>query len=98
MTQDKFSGENAFSPPAEGYAELDARGLLCPEPVMMLHNKVKTVDAGCLIKVLATDASTLRDIPRFCEFLRHPLMHSETQGADDKQEYVFWVQRRLETK
>ena len=46
-------------------AQLDARGLFCPEPVMMLHNAVRDLGAGECLEVLATDPSTQRDIPRF---------------------------------
>ena len=52
---------------------LDASGLLCPEPVMLLHGKVREMPAGELLEVIATDPSTSRDIPRFCEFLGHTL-------------------------
>lgn len=58
--------------------ELDAVGLLCPEPVMMLHNKVREMSSGDLLKVIATDPSTQRDITKFCAFLGHELvMQSE---------------------
>lgn len=53
---------------------VDTTGLLCPEPVMMLHNAVREVPVGQVIKVLATDPSTQRDIPRFCRFLGHQLL------------------------
>ena len=56
---------------------LDARGLFCPEPVMMLHNKVRDMQAGELLDVLATDPSTTRDIPKFCRFLGHELVSQE---------------------
>ncbi|MBV1883113.1 MAG: sulfurtransferase TusA [Pseudomonadales bacterium] len=52
----------------------DAQGLVCPEPVMMLHNKVKDMSVGETLQVVATDPSTTRDIPNFCEFLSHPLI------------------------
>lgn len=71
---------------------VDARGLTCPEPVMMLHNAVRDVGPGDLIKVEATDPSTLRDIPRFCEFLNHPLK----QQAQEGDLYLFWVCKRGE--
>ena len=48
---------------------LDASGLMCPEPVMMLHKIMRETTAGNLIEVIATDPSTLRDIPKFCLFL-----------------------------
>ena len=55
---------------------LDARGLFCPEPVMLLHNKVREIQVGEEIRVLATDPSTRRDIPKFCQFLGHVLCES----------------------
>lgn len=57
---------------------LDACGLYCPEPVMMLHNKVRDMRAGELLEVIATDPSTTRDIPKFCAFLGHELVLKET--------------------
>lgn len=42
---------------------LDATGLYCPEPVMLLHNKVREIASGEILLVRATDPSTQRDIP-----------------------------------
>lgn len=53
---------------------LDVTGLLCPEPVMMLHNKIRDIETGAILKVVATDPSTQRDIPKFCGFLGHELL------------------------
>lgn len=58
-------------------AQLDARGLVCPEPVMLLHNAVRDISAGDYLEVLATDPSTQRDIPRFCSFLGHELIDQQ---------------------
>ena len=55
---------------------LDAKDLYCPEPVMLLHNKVRDLPGGDLLKVLATDPSTERDIPKFCVFLGHELIEA----------------------
>ena len=57
-------------------AVLDAKGLYCPEPVMLLHNKVRDLPGGGLLKVLATDPSTERDIQKFCVFLGHELIEA----------------------
>lgn len=56
---------------------LDTSGLLCPEPVMMLHKAVKEVAIGDVIEVVATDPSTQRDIPKFCLFLGHELIEQK---------------------
>lgn len=57
--------------------ELDAKGLMCPEPVMMLHKKVKEMESGQVLKVLATDPSTKRDIAKFCTFLSFELLDDQ---------------------
>jgi tRNA 2-thiouridine synthesizing protein A len=61
---------------------LDARGLFCPEPVMLLHNIIRDVAIGDVIEVLATDPSTVRDFTRFCGFLGHELVLSEEVDGD----------------
>ena len=61
---------------------LNASGLFCPEPVMLLHNKIRDIDAGQLLKLVATDPSTSRDVPKFCHFLGHELLESiEKDGS-----------------
>ena len=59
---------------------LDATDLICPEPIMMLHNAVNDVVSGEVIEMVATDPSTLRDVPKFCEFLGHQLIGSSETG------------------
>lgn len=68
---------------------LDACGLLCPEPVMLLHKTVRLAVSGEVIKVLATDPSTQRDIPKFCEFLGHELLGHEHQDG----QFLYWIQK-----
>ena len=60
---------------------LDASGLFCPEPVMLLHNKIRDIDAGQLLKLVATDPSTSRDVPKFCHFLGHELLESAEEDG-----------------
>ena len=68
---------------------LDATGLLCPEPVMMLHNTVRDARAGEVIEVVATDPSTTRDIPKFCSFLGHELLAQEER----EQKYYYYIRK-----
>ena len=68
---------------------LDASGLMCPEPVMMLHKIMRETTAGNLIEVIATDPSTLRDIPKFCLFLGHELVSQKEQGD----QYFFYIRK-----
>ncbi len=64
------------------YVELDARGLFCPEPVMLLHKKIREVAVGQQILVLATDPATERDVLKFCRFLGHELLSAESCGDE----------------
>ncbi len=60
---------------------LDTQGLYCPEPIMMMHNKVRDMQPGQILQVIATDPATTRDIPKFCSFLGHELIEqSEEEG------------------
>ena len=73
-------------------AELDASGLNCPEPVMMLHQYVRDMAAGELLKVIATDPSTRRDIPKFCVFLGHDLVQQAEEGG----QYLYWIRKKAD--
>lgn len=68
---------------------LDTSGLLCPEPVMMLHKAVKELSDGDVIKVIATDPSTTRDIPKFCLFLGYELIKLEV----DEKSYFYYIKK-----
>ena len=67
---------------------VDARGLTCPEPVMMLHAAIRDLDEGQSVKVIATDPSTCRDIPNFCEFLNHQLEQMNEDQASAHFEFI----------
>jgi len=70
--------------------EVDARGLRCPEPVMMLHARLRKMQPGETVRVLADDPSTTRDIPKLCEHLGHALVAQEESGG----EYRYFVRKR----
>ena len=71
---------------------LDTQGLICPEPVMMLHKTIRQADGGEIIEILATDPATTRDIPNFCRHLGHTLMHQET--LNDAPTYRYLVKKK----
>lgn len=61
---------------------LDTRGLYCPEPIMLMHNKVRDMAGGEMLEVIATDPATTRDIPKFCSFLGHELIEQIQEGDE----------------
>ncbi|SLJ83291.1 sulfurtransferase TusA [Psychrobacter sp. DAB_AL43B] len=71
---------------------LDTQGLICPEPVMMLHKTIRKADGGDIIEILATDPATTRDIPNFCRHLGHTLVQQET--LDDAPTYRYLVKKK----
>lgn len=70
---------------------LDAKGLCCPEPIMLLHNVIREVSPGDIVLVQATDPSTERDIADFCRFLGHELILYESH----EHEFNFWLKKGL---
>lgn len=86
MTDKATDTEETNIPHLEADSTLDATGLFCPEPVMLLHNKVRDIASGQTVKVIATDPSTTRDIPKFCLFLGHELISQDE--CDDRYTYL----------
>ena len=68
---------------------LDARGLTCPEPLMMVRHAVRGLVSGQVLYVQATDPSTVRDLHNFCRFLGHSML---AENADEN-DYEFWIQK-----
>ncbi|WP_371194277.1 sulfurtransferase TusA [Glaciecola sp. SC05] len=60
--------------------QLDALGLRCPEPVMMIRLQVRKMQEGETLCIIADDHSTTRDIPSFCRFMHHTLLAQETES------------------
>ena len=58
---------------------LEAEGLRCPEPVMMVRKTIRNMQDGEVLLVTADDPSTTRDIPSFCRFMDHQLVASQTE-------------------
>jgi tRNA 2-thiouridine synthesizing protein A len=58
---------------------LDALGLRCPEPVMMVRMNIRKIASGETLLIKCDDPSTARDIPSFCRFMEHELLAQQTQ-------------------
>ena len=69
--------------------QVDATGLRCPEPVMLLHAAIRRAGVGDVICLTATDPSTQRDVPSFCEFLGHSLLETNL----NQEQFVYRVKK-----
>lgn len=70
---------------------LEAEGLVCPEPVMMIRKSIRELSDGEILLVKADDPSTKRDIPSFCQFMDHQLINSKL----DNKPFLFWIKKGL---
>lgn len=62
--------------------ELDARGLRCPLPVLKARKRLKSLESGAQLKVLADDPAAVIDVPHFCHEQGHTLeSQDEENGA-----------------
>lgn len=74
--------------------QIDARGLRCPEPLMLVRNKVRELSGGDLLHVLATDPTTERDLEHFCRFMKHDYVKCQRGGWEgDDQVLQFWIRK-----
>ena len=61
---------------------LDARGLLCPLPVIRTQDRITDLRPGTLLDVFATDPGTLQDIPAWCRVHGHEVVETEREGRE----------------
>ncbi len=62
----------------EWQSELDARGLLCPLPVLKARKHLRTMKPGEVLRLLATDPAAVVDVPHFCSESGHDFVGQET--------------------
>ncbi|CTQ50788.1 sulfurtransferase TusA family protein [Jannaschia donghaensis] len=51
--------------------EIDARGLLCPLPVLRMKKRMQALPAGAIVRLLADDPAAHVDVPHFCAEAGH---------------------------
>ena len=62
-------------------AALDARGLLCPLPVLKARKRLQALAPGEVLEVLADDPAAVVDMPHFCAEQGHELIGQEPGDA-----------------
>lgn len=61
---------------------LNARGLLCPMPVIRVQNRVLALAPGDVLEVACTDPGALNDIPAWCRINGHRVLEARQDGGD----------------
>ena len=62
--------------------ELDARGLNCPLPILKAKKALSDMQSGQTLRVVATDAGSVRDFQAFAKQTGNDLLEQQTVGAD----------------
>ena len=70
--------------------EIDTRGLNCPLPILKAKKALAGMESGQLLRVLSTDAGSLRDFQAFAKQTGNELIEQLTQGD----EFVHVLKRR----
>ncbi len=70
--------------------ELDTRGLNCPLPILKAKKTLAEMASGQVLKVVSTDAGSVRDFQAFSRQTGNELVQQDTAGP----EYVHVLRRR----
>jgi TusA-related sulfurtransferase len=62
--------------------DLDCRGLNCPLPILKAKKALADMVSGELLRVISTDAGSVRDFQAFARQTGNELVEQATQGAD----------------
>ncbi len=60
--------------------ELDTSGLNCPMPILRTKKALKDLQSGEILKVVATDPGTVKDMEAFAKQTGNALLEASTEG------------------
>ena len=69
---------------------VDATHLSCPMPLLKLKLGLNQLASGEIIKLIATDAGSQRDIPAFAKLAGHNLLGQQQQQGV----FYYWLAKR----
>ncbi len=70
--------------------ELDARGLNCPLPILRTKKALTDMNAGQVLKIMATDPGSVKDFQAFSKQTGNALLASDKTDS----EFVFFMQKK----
>jgi tRNA 2-thiouridine synthesizing protein A len=70
--------------------EIDTRGLNCPLPILKAKKALTDMQSGQLLKVVSTDAGSVRDFQAFAKQTGNELVEQQAVGQD----FVHVLRRR----
>lgn len=70
--------------------ELDARGLNCPLPILRAKKSLTTMQAGQVLRILATDPGSVKDFQAFASQTGNDLLAS----AENDKTFEFHIRKK----
>ncbi len=72
--------------------ELDCKGMYCPMPIVKLKKATKTMESGQLLKLVATDPGSVRDVPAWAGKTGAKII--ETSESNGEYEFIIKVNKQ----
>jgi len=69
--------------------ELDVRGMNCPIPILRSKKALAEISSGQVLKVVATDPGSVKDMQAFANQTGNALLGS----GEDSGEYTYYLQK-----
>jgi tRNA 2-thiouridine synthesizing protein A len=73
----------------EETTELDARGLLCPMPIVKTAKAMRELEPGQVLKLLATDRGSVADVPAWASSTGNELLEAHEEDGT----FVFFLRK-----
>ena len=70
--------------------ELDTRGLSCPLPILKTKKSLNELASGQVLKIVATDPGSVKDMQAFSKQTGHALLSSEEQNET----FIFFMKKK----
>jgi tRNA 2-thiouridine synthesizing protein A len=70
--------------------ELDARGMNCPLPILRTRKALNEMQAGQVLRIVATDPGSVKDMEAFSRQTGNPMLSHAQEGA----EFVFYMRKK----
>lgn len=62
--------------------EVDARGLNCPLPILRARKGINSLTSGQVLKIVATDPGSVKDLEAFCKQTGNEMLESSQQNGE----------------
>ena len=70
--------------------ELDTRGLSCPLPILKTKKSLNELASGQVLKIVATDPGSVKDMQAFSKQTGHALLSSE----EENKTFIFFMKKK----